>query len=245
MPRSKMNRILTASVILGALMALALPPRAAHSQNGLPQLAAQFVQWSLSLPNDVNPVVDQTGALCMLGQEGPVWFLAGTFSGATITRNCTVPEGTTLFFPIINGFAFNTPNCGQPGDLNTVKQLKQFYFDFLTGFVNKTQDLSVTVNGRRVASQRVESVPFPVAYPPGGVFGPDACAPGVPLTPGIYSPGLTDGFWVKLENLKASSNPYTIKFHGESVLPGNCPGNFCPLVQDITYNLTVTPVSLK
>jgi hypothetical protein len=235
------------SAIVGALMALTMHARTAHSQNGLPQLAAQFVQWQLSLPDDVNPVRDETGALCMVGQQGPVWFLVGLFlGGSPVTRSCTVPEGTTLFFPIINGFAFNTPNCGQTGDLNSVKQLKQFYFDFLTGFVNKTHGLSATVNSRAVAFQRVESVPFPVAYPPGGIFGPQACGNG-PLAPGIYSPGLTDGFWVKLENLKASSTPYKIHFQGESVLPpGNCAGNdVCPVVQDITYNLTVTPVFLK
>jgi hypothetical protein len=94
-----------------------------------------------------------------------------------------------------------------------------------------------TVNLRPVAIQRVESVPFSVAYPPDGIFGSQACGanPDVPLTPGIYSPGLTDGFWVKLENLKASSTPYTIHFHGESG----------PTIQDITYNLTVAPVYLK
>jgi hypothetical protein len=64
--------------------------------------------------------------------------------------------------------------------------------------------------------------------------------PDVPLAPGIYSPGLTDGYWVKLENLKASPKPYKLKFSAESVLPGNF-----QVIEDITYNLTVTPIYLK
>src|SRR5215831_15880144 len=32
---------------------------------------------------------------------GIVWFLAGPFVGA-VTRTCTLPQGTALFFPIVN-----------------------------------------------------------------------------------------------------------------------------------------------
>ncbi len=212
--------------------ALADPP----AVNGdLPQLAAQWMQWTLSLPNDANPVVDQTGALCAVGQRGPIWFLAGTFFGGTLTRTCTVPEGTTLFFPVINGFAINTPGCGQPDDLNTVKKLKQFYYAEVTEFVDQAHSVSATVNGLKIKTQRVESQPFAVTNPPGNIWGPDACGTGVPLVPGIYSPGITDGYWAKIENLKASPNPYTIYFHAAS---GDT-------VEDITYSLTVTPAYLK
>ena len=203
----------------------------------MPQFAAQWVQWALSLPNDVNPVVDTTGNFCMVGQEGSVWFLAGSFTGGTITRACTVPEGMKLFFPVINGFAFNTPapGCGQNGDLKTVDQLEQFYYDNVTGFINNAHDIFATLNNNKINVQRVQSVPFAVFYPPGGVFGPDACGTGLPLAPGIYSPGITDGYWVHLENLKASATPYTLHFHAQSGTT----------TQDVTYNLTVTPVNLK
>ena len=87
------------------------------------------------------------------------------------------------------------------------------------------------VNGLKLKTQRVELQPFAVANPPGNIWGPDACGTGVPLEPGIYSPGIADGYWATIENLKASSNPYTIYFHGES---GGT-------VEDITYCLTVTP----
>jgi hypothetical protein len=227
--------------VMAAGLTVATPSEALADATGhvlneeLPQLSAQWMQWALSLPNDVNPVVDETGALCAVGQRGPVWFLAGTFSGGMLTRTCTVPEGTTLFFPVINGFAFNTPGCLQPDDLNTVKKLKEFYYVYVTQFVDQAHDVSAAVNNRKIKAQRVESQPFAVTNPPGNVFGSDACGTGVSLEPGIYSPGITDGYWVTIENLKASAKPYTIYFHAES---GGT-------VQDITYNLTVVPVSLK
>src|SRR2546427_7156737 len=46
-------------------------------------------QWALSIPSDVNPVLDTTGVHCAEGQTGKVWFLAGTFGGAA-TRTCTI-----------------------------------------------------------------------------------------------------------------------------------------------------------
>jgi hypothetical protein len=245
-----MKRTWAVPIILGALMALTMPARTAHSDDGLAQLAAQFVQWQLSIPQPLdrnknpvapfNPGFDPSGDYCMVGQRGPVWFLSGIPFGGTATRNCTVPEGTTLFFPVINGFAFNTPNCGQTGDINTVKGLKNFYYGYLAGFVKQVQNKSATLNGRDLPIQLVESVPFSVAYPPDGIFGPDACSAGVALLPGIYSPGLTDGYWVELDNLKASPTPYTLHFGAQSFFPGNV-----PIVQDITYHLTVAQVYLK
>lgn len=229
-----------AAVIAGGLVATApheaLADAPGHVSNEqLPQLTAQWEQWALSLPNDVNPLVDTTGAFCAVGQRGPVWFLAGTFFGGTVTRTCTVPEGTTLFFPVINGFAFNTPGCGQPDDLNTVKKLKQYYYPYVTQFVDKAYNLSATLNGHKIVMQRVESQPFAVANPPGNIWGAGGCNPGMPLEPGIYSPGIVDGYWATIENLKASPKGYTIYFHGQS-------GS---IVEDITYYLTVVPVSLK
>jgi hypothetical protein len=50
----------------------------------------------------------------MIGQRGPVWFLAGARSGEPVTRRCSIPEGVALFFPVINtGFVY-VPDCGDP-----------------------------------------------------------------------------------------------------------------------------------
>ncbi|MGH9975265.1 MAG: hypothetical protein ACRD8Z_05440, partial [Nitrososphaeraceae archaeon] len=49
---------------------------------------AKWWQWLLSIPNSENAAVDTTGEHCGVGQNGSVWFLAGTTGGKNI-RSCT------------------------------------------------------------------------------------------------------------------------------------------------------------
>lgn len=46
-------------------------------------------------------MVDETGVNCAQGQPGNVWFLAGNYGGVS-RRECTVPVGKTLYFPLVN-----------------------------------------------------------------------------------------------------------------------------------------------
>ena len=64
--------------------------------------AAEWQQWSLGIPKSVSPVLDPDGSLCMVGQRGDVWFLAGHYWSGTVERTCKVPGGTALFFPLFN-----------------------------------------------------------------------------------------------------------------------------------------------
>lgn len=54
-------------------------------------------------------LLDIIGENCVLGQHGRVWFLVGTLGGDTATRTCAIPEGTALFFPVINSVNIDTP----------------------------------------------------------------------------------------------------------------------------------------
>jgi len=65
------------------------------------QWSAKWWQWAWHIPFDSNPIFDTTGASCGIDQSGPVWFLAGT-SGFSAERDCTVPAGKMIFFPIVN-----------------------------------------------------------------------------------------------------------------------------------------------
>ena len=60
----------------------------------------------------MNPVTDETGAFCaakqLRGDNEDVWFLAGT-AGSTVERDCTLPEDTAIFYPLINGIFVNGP----------------------------------------------------------------------------------------------------------------------------------------
>src|SRR5437867_1446450 len=66
------------------------------------KLSSQWWQWALSIPTGENPMLerDTTTERCTVGQRGDVWFLAGIFGVGSATRNCAVPEGTGLFFPV-------------------------------------------------------------------------------------------------------------------------------------------------
>jgi hypothetical protein len=112
----------------------------ADDQIDLAQLTAQWWQWAFSIPTAQNPIADPTGGSCMIGQRGSVWFLAGNFGG-TNKRTCSVPEGTTLFFPVINQAFFNSPNCGQGPENLSVKFMREQVANFI-GTV-RLADLSI------------------------------------------------------------------------------------------------------
>ncbi len=82
-----------------------LPPNSNAYGMSYGEWSAKWWQWNLSLPVDQNPANDENGNCSngANGQLGPVWFLTGVnIVSGTQTRNCTVPTGKALFFPIIN-----------------------------------------------------------------------------------------------------------------------------------------------
>src|SRR5690242_14852401 len=93
--------------------------------------SARWWQWLTAIPAATNPNFDTTGANCAVGQVGPVWFLAGTFSSAPpkITRSCTIPHGKALLFtPLTQLDGAGAFDCdpsvpGVPCDLNALRAL--------------------------------------------------------------------------------------------------------------------------
>ena len=202
----------------------------------LPELTGEWWQWAFSIPNSVSPLFDTTGENCMIGQRGSTWFLAGISGTGSATRSCDIPAGATMFFPVINFVNLNTP-CNQGGVNLTVKELQAQ----IQPAINGIHSVSVTVDGQDVKKtllRRVVSDPFEAALPVQNLFGPDGCSPGVPVSPGIYSPGVDGGDYVSLPPL--SPGAHTLHFHAES--DSNVFGH---VVQDVTYNLNSVPVSLK
>jgi hypothetical protein len=225
--------------VLAICAALVCSTNAADAQTGLRPITARWWQWVLSIPADNNPTLDTTGQDCMVGQQGPIWFLTGAnFGGETphLTRSCSMPAGDVVFFPVISAFFFNTPNCLQGPENLTVK----FMREQIEPFINSVQNMSVTVDGSPLKPLRVASTPFPVAIPADNVFNPDGCGTGVPFPSGVYSPSVADGYYVVLENLKPRPQPYDIHFHAEA--ESDVLGK---TVQDVTYHLTVVSVLSK
>ena len=187
---------------------------------------AQWWQFVLSFPFDVNPLLDETGDRCAIGQRGPVWFLMGTVAGES-NRTCSIPEGKALFFPIINSVDVNVTN-------QTAKELRAE----LEPCFDAVRNLSVEVDGKPIRKLknhfRVRSEVFEVTLPQGNVFG---------LDPGSYSPAVDDGYYVMLEPLAVGK--HTLHFGGSSDPSAACifyPDGFSV---DVTYSLDIVPVSLK
>lgn len=210
------------AAIVGALIGLILPMQLAIADGGaapgpLSELTAEWWQWAASIPDVLdapNPTSDMTGVSCMVGQRDSVWFLAGLGAfgqGGTAVRACSVPEGITIFFPVINSVYFNTPACGQDGQSFTVKELRQM----VKSFIDDATNLSVKVTKaddtkiKGTLLKRVQSEPFAAAFPQDNFFGANACAIGQPLPAGIYSPSVDDGYYASIPPLKPGS--YTLK----------------------------------
>ena len=41
-------------------------------------LTADWWQWVLDIPKEINPLLDETGENCGINQQGPVWYLVDT-----------------------------------------------------------------------------------------------------------------------------------------------------------------------
>jgi hypothetical protein len=229
-----MNKI--TSSIAAAALALTLPVNIAIADDAavpLPVLTAQWWQWALSIPTDQNPQLDPTGQYCMVGQRGSVWFLGGVFSGGPADRSCSVPEGATLFFPVINEVSINSPNvCGSGPENEPVKDLRQMSKSFIDAV--PPTSVRVQIDGRNIPFRRIQSQIFEVALPGDNVFDAPCGGPGT-VPAAIYSPAVDDGYYATLGPLKPGA--HTLHFQAEQSTQ--------PLPTNVTYHLTVLPVSLK
>jgi hypothetical protein len=232
--RSVLMKNVTASFarmvgLVGIGLALMMPVNAAPADSDrLDRLSAQWWEWAISIPTSHNPMLDATGVDCVVGQRGPVWFVAGTFSGGPATRTCFLPEGKVLFFPIVNYVSINSPNvCGQgPGNLS-VKDLRGSAAAYIDGITS----VSVQLDGQAIDARRVKSVVFAVPMPADNIF-VQPCNGDSPA--GVYSPGVDDGYYVALDPLPPGN--HTLQFQAQ--YQGGT-------VQDTTYNLILVPVLRK
>jgi hypothetical protein len=200
-----------------------IPPHAKACCMTYGEWSAKWWQWAYSLPVDQNPFFDEGGSCTngANGQFGPVWFLTGVIndSGKAV-RNCTVPAGKALFFPIINA-EDATIESGLTGkDLRT----------FPTQFVESVIDIAAEIDGvslKNLYDYRAVSPLF--------IYGPlpENSVPAMfyqEAHTGDTSLSAADGFYLMLAPL--SVGKHTIHFTGTAGYPFN-------FTLDITYNLTV------
>jgi hypothetical protein len=184
--------------------------------------SAKWWQWALSIPTKDNPVADETGEKCAVGQNDPnVWFLGGT-GGGKVARECTIPAGKAIFFPPINVECdyLSAPDLKTESDLRRCAKADQ----------DKVTNLQVTVDGVAIPDlkiYRVQSPLFNVTIPKDNVIG----------SPPGTTRAVSDGFWILLKPLPVGK--HEIHLSGSLVdFTTTGPLNF---VSDAKYDITINP----
>jgi hypothetical protein len=181
---------------------------------------AKWWQWSFSMPESDNPLVDDTGKNCAKNQSGPVWFLAGT-GGGSVSRECTVPAGKGILIPIIN------VECDSASDssLDTEEELRACAKADQDQVIEK----EIIVDGIKIEDldkYRFQSPLFNLTFPENNIAG---------LMPQT-SKAVSDGFWVLLEPL----SPGRHDIHFKAVLGGPAAIGSTNFALDVKYVLTVS-----
>jgi len=166
---------------LAAPSAQVLPAKAAPYGHTYSEWAALWWQWLLGQPAGTNPLLDETGANCAQGQQGPVWFLAGGFGG--ITRSCAVPVGRALLIPVVNFF-----NGAYPAGGESEASLRSLAASVILG----TTNLAASIDGALLGTQQIrpyyeESAVFSVTVPADNLRGLDEGAVVAPSVDAGYS----------------------------------------------------------
>ena len=205
--------------------AIAFPPGADPYDRSMVQWEMAWWRWELSIPASVNPSLDATGANCVEGQSGKVWFLASTFGSGSVHRACTVPAGKALLVnlsSLLNDYPCPDPNF-QPAPGQSLEE-------FLTIGARQVEDgvisLTLSVDGEAVAdpfAYRVGTPLFTFTGHPSLTAVIDGCITGTP------QPAVADGFFVMVKPLRPGS--HTVAFSGASA----------NVQSQVTYHLTVLP----
>ena len=216
----------------GQRRAFVFPPAAGPLGAAYGELAAQWWQWVLTAPTppadggaSANPLMDMTGDACAVGQRGPIWFLAGTSADLglppKVTRNCTVPAGKILFFPVVNNayFAFLTdPDRTIPFIRSMVTSVEK-----ATGLFAEIDRVPV----QNIARYLEMSSIFTVVLPAGNIFGLENNF--------VLSPSADEGYYlaVALPSPPPGEEAATHEIHFGAANDGR--GNEL----DVTYKITV------
>lgn len=203
-------------------------PKTAHPYGAsLVTWAEREAQWVYGLPLEHNPLIDQTGADCAVGQvDEHVWFLpriAGprVFSG---TRTCTIPRDKAIFLEI--GAYVNPYPCPDP---NFHPAPGQSLYEFLSAdakaFMDGVNHLEVSLDGRPledVLSYRFASEDLFTLTGDPTFAALDACVTGAP------QPAVVDGFFMMFKPLDPGT--HTIRVYGTDVRGAD---------KTYIYNLTI------
>ena len=213
-----------------------VPPQATFRGLTYGEWHVLWWQWADSMTNAVSPVTQKGGVVDTSNQSGNVWFLAGYFGDwfnpqdpVKFTRKITIPSGTALFFPILNGeltpaeYAVYLETAGDD-PLSQWEYLESWFADPSLVVV-----MEAKIDGRLVTNLGAYRAPSPEPYtiylPPDDNHMMDYYPDGGEVYP-VYS----DGWCLLVEPLSVGKHVISFK------------ASFGPnLGMDITYQITVVP----
>ena len=206
-----------ATPVTGAdLGELVLPPDAPAYGLTYEAWTARFAQWSHSLPLAIHPAADPTGALCGLGQAGPVFFLVQAGGQDAVERTCTVPAGTALLLPLLSASCTTVePPPFHGRDEAALRACTEAWFATAV-------ELTAVVDGETIPDlerYRVQSDLFAVALPAGNMLGVEP----------TVTQGVVEGYWLLLAPLPVGE--HELRFGG--AVPDS------DFSTEVTYHLTV------
>jgi hypothetical protein len=185
--------------------------------------AAEWWKWAASFPADMNPIGDETGELCDMGQSGPVWFLAGTFGATDVERDCTIPPGKAIFYPIVNAAWVDAPGDEVFSD-DEVRWIVSALIGDTWCQLSSTLDTFDTPNLGEVAAPvtalgrpivRAQSPKDSVYLPEDNIF--DDPENDVDIPGGLNNRLIAEGHWVMLPPL--TPGDHVLKLHGAVCAP--------------------------
>ena len=217
----------TLVIALSVILALAMAVPAAYAQSGqgsatskdIGQLSAQWWLWALQNPTATSPLVGnyKGGEQCDGEFVDGVFFLAGSTKGQPVSRSCTVPSDTAIFFPTVTIAC--SENLGDTRkDISDAGGLINYCEGLFEQFT-EGGEMFATLDGQDVPIVCETSPLFKVTVLEDNPFGfPEATRPKQAVAVGCYAliPALEPG-------------EYTLTFG----ISGS------PFEQDITYRLTV------
>jgi hypothetical protein len=195
-----------------------------HDSNGTEKKyekgAEGWTKWALEQDWSTGPVLDPDGSACALGQSGKTWYLAGT-TGGPVARECTIPHGKRIFFPLINRWVAPPPTSIIEGDPENDLQA---WIDFVTGYfaANRAETCSLTlrIEGQDLLPdfETMDEELYVQLLDPFAIFMTDDNF----ATPfgGVAGERTTwvDGHWALLEPLPPGD--YTLEFGGSTCVDG-------------------------
>ena len=188
-----------------------IPPHVEAFGTTYSELAGAWWDWAVNQPPDMNPITDETGAFCHVGQDEDfgqgekIFFLAGNFGGTAQTvRHCTVPAGKALFFPVLNQLWIAPEEC----DTGACRQEANNPID-------ATSVLECLIDGVPVAdlyAYRAQSPPggSPFHIRAGGLL--ESLAPDFYVPRGHLPGSVADGYWLLVK--LGDGAEHVIEFRG-------------------------------